>query len=62
MKQLSNILRRISSDIYSFWPSRGKSEEEQLARAIMRIIKQKSQAQGVDPKAVIDQLVYMKKD
>lgn len=50
------LVRKISFD----WPLRPKTEEEQLARAMFRIIKDKSEAQGVDPKHVIDYLERMK--
>lgn len=44
---------------FSFF-GQGKTQEEQLARAVMRIIKDKSEAQGIDPKQVIDHLIRMK--
>jgi predicted metallopeptidase len=53
---VSDYIRRMAFD----WPLRPKSDEEQLARAMFRIIKEKAEAQGLNPKYVIDYLERMK--
>ena len=53
---VSCFIRRIAIA----WLDKGKSDEEILARAMLRIIKEKAEAQKVNPVAVIDYLQSMK--